>query len=587
MIRQPIIVVMGHVDHGKTSLLDRIRTTTVAARESGGITQHIGASEVPIEAIEKIVGPLMKNTGAKITLPGLLFIDTPGHEAFTNLRKRGGSVADIAILVVDVSKGFEPQTIEAINILKEYKTPFIVAANKIDLITGWIPTGSKSVMESLKKQNNYVVEEFNNRVYQMIGKLSELGFGSELFSNIKNFKTELAIVPISAKTGEGLAELLMMITGLAQRFLEAELKIEVSGPGRGSILEKKEVKGLGTTIDVILYDGTLRVNDIVAFATADGKIQTSKIKALLKPKPLAEIRESSTKFNSVEMVSAASGVKISGTELDLAMPGSPVVQVTGEGRDYEKEIGAEIQEVFRTDKKGVILKADSIGSIEAISRLLKAEGFQISKKGIGNVNKRDVMDAFTLNATDPTNAVVLAFNVHLDDDAKEAVQASGIKVIGDSIIYKLIDDYKLYVDERRKAVVGKVESSTVFPGKVRAIPGDCFRVSGPAVFGIEVMAGRIKPGYALMNENGDVVGKIKEIQTEKTKLDMAKKGEQVAISVEGPTYGRQVKDDSVLYTRVPDTDERLLNGEFSTLLDKDEKELLKKIAEIKRAKKEV
>ena len=583
MIRQPIIVVMGHVDHGKTTLLDKIRNTTITAREAGGITQHIGASEVPIEAIDRIVGPLMKNTGAKITLPGLLFIDTPGHEAFTNLRKRGGSVADIAILVVDVSKGFEPQTIEAINILKEYRTPFVVAANKVDLITGWIPSGSKSVMESLKKQNKYVADEFNKRVYQIVGKLSELGFSSELFSNVKDFKSELAIVPISAKTGEGIAELLMVVTGLAQRFLESELKIEVNGPGRGSILEKKEVKGLGTTIDVILYDGTLHVNDIVAFATSDGKIQTAKVKALLKPKPLAEIRESSTKFNSVETVSAASGVKISGTDLDNAMPGSPLVQVTG--KDYQKEISAEIQEVFQTDKKGVILKADSIGSIEAISRLLKAGGFMISKKGIGNVNKRDVMDAFTLNATDPSNAVVLAFNVQLDDEARESVQTSGIKVIEDSIIYKLIDDYKLYVDERRKAVVGKVESSTVFPGKIRAIPGDCFRVSGPAVFGVEVMAGRIKPGYALINENGEVIGKIKEIQTEKTKLELAKKGEQVAISVEGPTYGRQVKDDSVLYTRVPDTDERLLTGEFSNLMDKEEKELLKKISEIKKLKK--
>ena len=176
MIRQPIIVVMGHVDHGKTSLLDRIRSSTITAKEAGGITQHIGASEVPIDVINKICGPLMKAAGVKITLPGLLFIDTPGHEAFTNLRKRGGSVADIAILVVDISKGFEPQTIEAIDILKEYKTPFIVAANKIDLITGWIPQKTSSVMESLAKQNEYVKNEFDNRMYQMEGKLSELGF---------------------------------------------------------------------------------------------------------------------------------------------------------------------------------------------------------------------------------------------------------------------------------------------------------------------------------------------------------------------------------------------------------------------------
>ncbi len=581
MIRQPIIVVMGHVDHGKTSLLDRIRSSTIAAKEAGGITQHIGASEVPIDVINKICGPMLKATGSKITLPGLLFIDTPGHEAFTNLRKRGGSVADIAILVVDISKGFEPQTIEAIEILKEYKTPFIVAANKIDLITGWIPQKTGSVMESLAKQSDYVKNEFQNRMYQMEGRLSELGFSSEVFNNVKDFKTELAIVPLSAKTGEGIAELLMVVTGLAQKYLESELKTEVAGLGKGSILEKKEVKGLGITIDVILYDGTLRVNDSIAFATPNG-ITTAKIKALLKPKPLKEIRENAV-FNSVSEVSAASGVKISGNGLEDAMPGSPIVQVTGP--EYEKEITKEIGELFETDKRGVVLKADSIGSLEAISRLLKGAGFGVSKKGIGNVTKRDILDAFTLNATEPLNAVVLAFNVHLDEDAKEAEQSSNVKVIESNIIYKLLDDYKMFVEEKKKNIVGKVESNTTFPGMIRILPNSMFRVSNPAVFGVEIVAGKIKPNYALMNESGVVIGKIKEIQTEKTKLQVAKKGDNVAISVDGPTFGRQIKEDQVLYTRVTDADEKLLSGDFSNLLDNEEKELLKRIIGIKKLSK--
>lgn len=581
MIRQPIIVVMGHVDHGKTSLLDRIRSTTVTVKEAGGITQHIGASEVPIDVINKICGPMLKASGSKINLPGLLFIDTPGHEAFTNLRKRGGSVADIAILVVDISKGFEPQTIEAINILKEYKTPFIVAANKVDLITGWIAQKTNSVMESLTKQNDYVRDEFQNRMYQMEGKLSELGFSSEVFNKVKDFKTELAIVPLSAKTGEGIAELLMVVTGLAQRYLESELKTEVGGPGKGSILEKKEVKGLGITLDVILYDGTLRVNDNIAFATPNG-VATAKIKALLKPKPLREIREASS-FTSVNEISAASGVKISGTGLDDALPGSPIVQAVG--KDYEKEITKELGELFETDKKGIVLKADSIGSIEAISRLLKKDGFGVSKKGIGNVTKRDILDAFTLNATEPLNAVILAFNVHLDDEAKEAVQSSGVKVIEENIIYKLIDDYKLFVDEKKKNIVGKVESSTTFPAMIKALPNSFFRVSSPAVFGIEVKIGKIKPGYVLINDKGEVIGKIKEIQAEKTKLDIAKKGDEVAISVDGPTLGRQIKEGQVLYSRVTDADEKLLLGNFSNLIDNEEKELLKKIIEIKKLSK--
>ena len=574
MIRQPIIVVMGHVDHGKTSLLDKIRSTTVANKEAGGITQHIGASEVPIEVINKVCGPMLKSASVKINLPGLLFIDTPGHEAFTNLRKRGGSVADIAILVVDISKGFEPQTIEAIEILKSYKTPFVVAANKVDLITGWITRQTTSISESLSKQNAGVREELDRNMYELMGRLSESGFGSDIFNRVKDFRKEIAIVPLSAKTGEGIAELLMVVTGLAQRFLEEELKTEVNGPAKGSILEKKEVKGLGITLDVILYDGTIHVNDTIAFATEKG-VSTAKVKALLKPKPLQEIRESSAKFYSVQEVSAASGVKISGNGLEEAMPGSPIVGVAGAG--YESEISRDIGDLFSTDKAGVILKADSIGSIEAISRLMKAEGLGISKKGIGNITKRDIMDAFTMIATDPLNAVVMGFNVKVDQDAEEIAQSSGIKILTGEIIYKLLDDYKLFLDERKRKINAKAEDTIVFPGEIRILRNSCFRVSNPAVFGVEVLFGRVRQGYYLMNDAGAVIGKIKEVQKDRSSVAVAKKGDQVAISVDGPTFGRQIWEELKLYTRVGDADARLLEGEFKNLIDAEEASLLKKI----------
>ncbi|MGC9099567.1 MAG: translation initiation factor IF-2, partial [Candidatus Micrarchaeia archaeon] len=414
MIRQPIIVVMGHVDHGKTTLLDKIRNTAIANREAGGITQHIGASEVPIEVINKICKKILSTFKAKITIPGLLFIDTPGHEAFTNLRKRGGSVADLAILVVDVTKNFEPQTYEAIEILRQYKTPFIIAANKIDLITGWHANPNESFTETIAKQQQNVANELENRIYEIIGKLSELGFNSERFDRVKDFQREVVIIPVSAKTGEGIPELLLYAAGLSQKFLEARLNIEVNGPGKGSIIEKKEEKGLGTTIDVVLYNGTLKVNDNIAFATSTG-IGISKIKALLKPKPLQELRESSSKFYYVESVSAACGVKISGTNLEDALPGSLVIST--DYPNYENEIKAEIADLFATERRGVVLKADSIGTLEAVSKLLSGIGVSISKKGLGNVTKRDVLDAYAMRALDPYSAVVLAFGVKIDEDA--------------------------------------------------------------------------------------------------------------------------------------------------------------------------
>ncbi len=578
MIRQPIIVVMGHVDHGKTTLLDRVRNTTIAAKEAGGITQHIGASEVPLSVIKKVCG-VIPGANTNLKIPGLLFIDTPGHEAFTNLRRRGSSVADMAILVVDIMQGFAPQTIEAIKILKSYKTPFIVAANKIDLITGWRASEGASLAESLKDQDARVVEMLNAKVYELVGRLSEQGFSSDLYSNIRNFQNEVAVVPISAKTGEGIPELLMLVSGLAQRYLEMKLTIEVNGPGKGSILEKKEERGMGTTIDVILYDGTLHVNDTIAFACTDNTVHTAKIKALLKPKPLHEMRESASGFRYVDSVNAASGVKVSALGLEDAIPGSSVIQTTSS--NYKDEINAELGDVFKTDRSGLILKSDSIGGIEGLSKLLESEKINISKKGIGNVTKRDVIDAFSMNSMDPLYSVVLAFNVNVDQDAEEAAATSGVKIISGTIIYKLVDDYKEFAERKRSNRAKQVEERLAMPAMLQVVPGACFRISHPAIFGVDIMEGSIRPGNVIMNEAGDTVGKLKGIQNEKAPMSVAKKGERVAVSMDEPTFGRQVRDNQVLYTRLNDEDAKLLKGEFSSLLDDVGRELLQKILDIK------
>ena len=578
MIRQPIICVMGHVDHGKTTLLDRIRSTTITNREAGGITQPIGASEVPFSVIRKIVGPLLEKFSVKITIPGLLFIDTPGHEAFTNLRKRGGSVADLAILVVDVTKSFEPQTYEALEILKEYKTPFIVAANKIDVITGWRAQQTNSFTESISKQSGSVANDLDARIYGLVGKLSELGFNSERFDRVKDFKKEIVIVPESAKTGEGLAELLMYATGLAQRFLEQRLEIEVMGPGRGNIIEKKEDRGLGATVDVILYNGTLKVNDTVAFATPIG-IGTARIKALLKPKELQELRESSSKFYYIDSVSAASGIKISASNLDNALPGSLILSTEISG--YEQEIKSEISEVFNVEKTGVILKADTMGSIEALSRLLGAEKIAISKKEIGRVTKRDVLDAYTMKSSDPYGGIVLAFNVPIDDEAKAESEATGIRIISSDIIYKIIGDYKEWADAERKTDREAIERALIFPGKLTVLPNSCFRISHPAVFGVRVEEGRLKPSWQLMNQHGEIVGRVKEIQDNAISLKESKAGESVAISMEDVTFGRQVKENETLYVFMNDENERALRYKFPDMLDSESKDLLEEMSDIK------
>ncbi|MEM4034618.1 MAG: translation initiation factor IF-2 [Candidatus Micrarchaeaceae archaeon] len=581
MIRQPIICVMGHVDHGKTTLLDKIRSTTIASKEAGGITQHIGASEVPIQVIKVISGALLNSFKGELKIPGLLFIDTPGHEAFTNLRRRGGAVADLAILVVDVSKGFEPQTYEAIEILKQYKTPFLVAANKIDLITGWHSSKTYSISESLGNQTKSVADALDARIYMFIGKLSELGFGSERFDRITDFKKEIAIVPVSARTGEGVAELLMYVAGLSQRFLEARLDIEVKGPGRGSILEKKEETGLGTTIDIILYNGTLKVGDTVAFSTSKG-ISTTKIKALLKPKPLHEIRESTSKFDFIDEVSAAAGVKISAPGLEDALPGSLILSTRI--RDYATELSEEMKEVFEVNKSGIVLKADTIGTLEALSRLLKNNNISISKKGIGGVSKRDVLDAFAMRAVDPYSAVVLAFNVPVEDDAASESAASGVDIISDNIIYEVLDNYKAWLEKAKQEEKMLALKTVTLPAKITVLPNSVFRISKPAIFGIEVISGKLESSSLLMNQYGSIIGRLKEMQSNGVRLEEAKPGQEVAISIDGITFGRQIKEGDVLYTFLNDEEERLLKTKFSYLLSSEEQDLLNEISKVKASK---
>ena len=573
-IRQPIVSVLGHVDHGKTTLLDYIRGSTVALREAGAITQHIGATEVPIDVIRELCGELLK--GKEFTLPGLLFIDTPGHHAFTTLRKRGGSIADLAILIVDINEGFKPQTYESLMILKQYKTPFIVAVNKIDTITGW-RREEGTLPERLSKQNDLARSIFEEKIYEIIGTLSEQGFSSDLYTNIRDFSRNVAIIPISAKTGEGIPELLMVLVGLAQRFLEKHLTIE-KGPAKGTVLEVKEERGLGTTIDVIIYSGTLRSTDTIAVGTREEPVIT-KIKALLKPKPLDEIRDPREKFESVEEVHAACGVKISAPDLEDVIPGSPLRVVTQENKDEViREIKEQTELHIDLDDEGAVVKADTIGSLEAIVKEAKSRNIKIRKAEVGNVSKRDIVDASATN--DPLQRVVLAFNVKILPEAEEEMRNQDVTVIKEDVIYTLMERYEEWVYKKREEIERAKKEAIPRPGMIKFLPEYVFRVSKPAIIGVRVLAGRIKPGMKLMKDDGRVIGTIRSIQSERKSLDEAIQGQEVAVSIEGPTVGRQIKGGDILYTDLPESVVKKLKEMGD--LTYDEKEVLDKIIEIKR-----
>lgn len=444
-LRTPIVCVMGHVDHGKTSLLDKIRGTAVVAGEAGAITQHIGATEVPIDIIVNKCGqPQLIN---KFIVPGLLFIDTPGHHAFTSLRSRGGALADLAIVIVDINEGFMPQTIESLQILKRFKTPFVVAANKIDRIPGWRTNPEKPFAESFKNQSENVQQLIDTRIYELVGELYKLGFNSERYDRVTDFQKNVGIVPISAATGEGVADILMILLGLAQKFLESNLRFDANNPGTGTVLEIKEEKGLGTTIDVILYDGTLKKGDTIVVGSLGNPIIT-KVRALLKPRPLTEI-QTEEKFKSVNEVTAAIGVKIAAPSLEKALAGT-AVRVAGSDNADEiaKEIKTELEQVtLPTGSTGVAIKADTIGSLEALVNELTKEEIPIRKAGVGDISHRDIVEVAAIE--DPYYSVIIGFNVSMLPDAREKIQSSEIKVFMGNIIYRLIDDYKDWVKNKK------------------------------------------------------------------------------------------------------------------------------------------
>ena len=584
-LRQPIVCMLGHVDTGKTSLLDKIRGSAVQLREAGGLTQQIGASFFPLDTLVAITRQLIKDFEATVKIPGLLVIDTPGHEAFANLRRRGGSVADVAILVIDVMHGFENQTYESLEILKSRKTPFIVAANKIDRINGWRSNENIPLLASYEKQQPLVKEDLDNRLYTMMGTLSRQGFSSERFDRVRDFTKNIAIVPVSAKTGEGLGELLAVLIGLTQQYMTDRLEVS-SGHALGTVLEVKEDVGLGTTINAIIYDGVLRSDETIVIGGKEGPISTS-IRAILLPQPLDEIRDPRKRFNAIEEAPAASGVKIAAPNLEDAVPGAPLIAVGGEmtlERALE-EVSSELERLrISTDNVGIVLKTDTLGSLEALTESLKFKNIPIRLADIGDISRREVMEALSVKYDEPLYGVILAFNVKALPDAEREAHDQRIKIFQNDIIYNLMDEYVGWMEAEREAKARKEFDALVKPGKIKVMAGFVFRRAKPAIFGTLVLSGSISSNTQMVNLEGTRVGRITQIQDSGEAISVAEEGKEVAVSMPQPIVGRHIKERDVLLVDVPEKHAKLLRDKFAGRLTAGALEALRELTELKRKK---
>jgi len=558
MIRQPIVTIAGHVDHGKTSILDSIRKTLVADAEAGGITQKISFTSFPADKITERCKLVKKE---QLEIPGFLFIDTPGHAAFTNLRKRGGSLADLAILVIDIKEGIKPQTAEVLEILKINKTPFIIALNKIDSISGW--QKKSNIKESIESQAMHTKQDFEEKLYTLIGSLHSHGFEADLFYNIEDFKKKVVLVPCSAKTGEGIEEIMMMLCGLSQKFLKKRL--ELSNKAKGVILEIKKDKA--NYIEAILYDGELKKDDYILIASFNSPIK-AKIRVLEEVKPLK------SQFSPVKQLRAATGIRMQLTSSEDILPGMPFI--CSKDKEDIKEIQKELTEEIKTDKQGIVIKADSLGSLEALINLLRQKNIQILKAGIGKITKQDITIA---SSNEKENQIILGFNTEIDSEAEE--MKNNVKILLDDVVYKLIENLEEYQslskqeEERNKLLeLGNV-------CKLEILHDYVFRNSNPAIFGVKVEAGSLKQNTPLIDENNKEIARVKAIQKENKSVEKGEKEDELAISLPGTNFQRQLKESKYLFSDISETKFRKFKDNKS-LLSQDEIKALQSIAEIKR-----
>ncbi len=558
-IRQPIVTIAGHVDHGKTSILDALRQSSVAEKEAGKITQKISFSLFPKENLKKAC-PLIEKNKLNLEIPGFLFIDTPGHAAFNNLRKRGGSLADLAILVIDINEGIKPQTAEVIQILKSNKTPFIIALNKIDRISGWNN-------DKIEMQPTHVKQEFDEKFYTLIGVLSSYNLEADFFYKITDFTKKVAIVPCSVKTKQGIPELIMILCGLSQKFLKQKLLL--GEKAKGVILEIKKEKSLNYLVSII-YDGQLRTRDKIAIASFNEPILT-KIKSIQEIQPLSD------KFKTIDKVTAASGtlLQISDKTEDI-LPGMPFTTYKNK-QEIEKEFRNQITEKIKIDKKGIIIKADSLGSLEAMITLLKQKNIKIVKAGIGPINKSDISSAKANLEINPVDAVVLGFNVGVEEETPTA----NVKIITDEVIYKLIENLQEYREERTKEIERERLLTLAKICKLEILGQYVFRNTNPAIFGVRIIGGKLSSNQELIDEQGEKIGRVKKIQSENKSVEEADQGMEVAISIPGTNFERKLKDKQFLYANINEKQFKNFK-ENKDLLSREEIKILQEIAIIKK-----
>lgn len=595
-LRCPVVVIMGHVDTGKTKLLDKIRKTNVQEGEAGGITQQIGATYFEKKTLEAQTAKLNETEKVELKVPGMLVIDTPGHESFTNLRSRGSSLCDVAILVVDLMHGLEQQTIESLQMLVKRGVPFVIALNKVDRCYGWKTCKDTPIRNALKVQEDGTLSEFRRRASDAKVQLQEQGVNSNIYWEMGDEDWTnsdfVPLVPTSAITGEGVQDVLLLLCQMAQRKITK--KIMWHANLQCTVLEVKAIDGLGMTVDVLVVNGYLREGDRAVFCTLDGPIVT-EIRGLLTPPPSREMRVKSEYLHH-KQIKGALGVKIIGNNLEKVMAGTPVMVVGPD--DEEEDIKAEvmsdltsIQAKLSTDKVGVLVQASTLGALEALLQFLREETkppIPVSAIGIGTVQKRDITKiSIMAEKGHPEFATVLAFDVDVSREAREQATEMGVKIMTADIIYHLFDQFTRFMDELNQRRREEAAAIAVFPSIVKILPQHIFNQKDPIIVGMEIVEGILKVGTPLCIPalGGLNVGKVESIESNGREQQTARKGNSVAVKIVNEsnpniTYGRQFDATNMLYSTLTRDSIDALKAHFKDQLENEDWRLVIKLKKV-------
>ncbi|TBU02600.1 translation initiation factor 5B, partial [Hamiltosporidium magnivora] len=578
-LKSPICCILGHVDTGKTKLLDKLRETNIQGAEAGGITQQIGATYFPLSSL------LKKFDIEKTDLPGVLIIDTPGHESFSNLRSRGSSLCNLAILVVDILHLLEPQTLESIQLLKQRKTPFLVALNKIDRIYGWKPNEFSSFEETFKKQPKNAQIEFTERLNETIIKFSEISLNARLYSENPDRRKFISLIPTSAITGEGIPDLIRNIVQLSENFMVTKMKFKETL--ECTILEVKNVEGYGTTVDVILANGSLKEGDKICVCGFEGPIVTT-IKALLVPQPLRELRLKSN-YMTCKVVKASLGVKISALDLEKAVAGTRILFVEEDIEKVKTEVMQDLESVIsniKTSEIGVHVQTSTLGSLEALVSFLQSEEIPISSVSIGNVRKKDVIITSSILEKNKDFAVMLCFDVKIDKEIYELANSLQIKIFHADIIYHLLDQLKRHFITEKEKIKKENLLEIIYPVKLKILPNCVFNKRSPLILGVCVEQGILKIGTPVCVFKEEIIklGNVTSIELNKKKVEEAKKGSEVAIKIEigsdtPKMFGRHFVESDFLYSVLTRKSIDILKKHFKSEFDEEDVNL---IVELKR-----